>query len=59
MGRISAPWLRQSARPRLTRRAKLLSIKAYPLGPGPRVLPTPLGRFYIRAPPWRRDLGAE
>ena len=28
-------------------------------GPGPRVLPTPLGRFYIRAPPWRRDLGAK
>src|SRR5918998_2413454 len=59
IGRISAPWLRQSARPRWTRRAKLLSITGHLLWSGPQGAATPLGRFYIRAPPWRRDLGAK
>src|ERR687889_648522 len=50
MGRISAPWTRQSARPRWTRRAILTSITGHLLWSGPQGAATPLGRFYIRAP---------
>src|SRR5215204_3720305 len=44
MGRISAPWLRQSARPRRTRRATLTSITGHPLWSGPRGVGAPPGR---------------
>src|SRR5215211_7297363 len=44
MGRISAPWLRQSTRPRWTRRAILTSITGHLLWSGPRGAATPPGR---------------
>ena len=47
MGRISVPRLRQSRRPRHTRRDTLFSIEAYPFGPGLGVLPTPPRRFTL------------
>src|SRR5687767_4840911 len=43
---ISAPWLRQSARPRLTRRAILTSIIGHLLWSGPRGVGAPPGRFF-------------
>jgi hypothetical protein len=51
MGRISVPWLRQSARPRRARRATLTSITGYLLcGPGPGVLEHRWGNFTFGAP---------
>src|SRR5215207_2932435 len=43
MGWISAPWLRQSARPRRARRATLTSITGYLLWSGPRGVAAPAG----------------
>src|ERR687889_377344 len=59
MGRISAPWTRQSARPRWTRRAILTSITGHLLWSGPQGAATPLGRFYIRAPSLAARPGGE
>lgn len=57
----SRPHDHTRARGRHARRATLLSIKEYPRGPGPRVLPTPLGRFYFPHPAFQagRNLGAK
>src|SRR5215212_4215970 len=59
MGRISVPWLRQSARPRRARRATLTSITGYLLWSGPRGVGAPLGQLhfrrpYLRSAPWGR-----
>ena len=51
MGRISTPWLRQSAKPRRARRATLTSIKGNtPCGPGPGVRQHCRGIFTVDAP---------
>src|SRR5919107_2872283 len=59
MGRISAPWLRQSARPRWTRRAKLLSITGHLLWSGPQGASDTAGAFLHPRPSLAARTGGE
>src|SRR5215211_8522097 len=58
-GRISAPRLRQSARPRLTRRDTLTSITGHLLWSGPRGVGAPPGRFLCTPLPGGTRHGGE
>src|SRR5215208_4163485 len=58
-GRLSAPWLRQSVRPRLARRAILSSITGHLLWSGPRGAATLPGRFLCAPLPGGARPGGE
>jgi hypothetical protein len=59
MGRILVPWLRQSARPRWTRRAKLLSITGHLLWSGPQGASDTAGAFLHPRPSLAARPGGE